>query len=87
MTAALAVMVSLTEDPSGPLIPQLCMALGAIGLLVSVAFSAQEARAVRASGFQTDPDATAYTTSSIYQASAGFFAVIVLISAALLFVH
>jgi hypothetical protein len=85
VTVALAVMISLPEDGAGPVIPQLCMALGAIGLLVSVAFSAQEARFVRASGPQTDADA--YTTSSIYHASAGFFAVIVLISAALLFVR
>ena len=87
VTAALAVLVSLPEDGGGPGIPQLCMGLGAIGLLVSVAFSAQEARAVRVSGLQTDPDAAAYTTSSIYHASAGFFALSVLISAALLFVR
>ena len=87
VTAALAVMISLPEDSSGPLIPQLCMALGAIGLVVSVAFSAQEVRARHAFGLQTDPDAAVYTTSSIYHASAGFFALIVLISAALLFVR
>ena len=87
VTAAFAVLVSLPDDGGGPVIPQTCVALGAIGLLVSIAFSAQEARAVRASGLQTDPDAAAYATSSIYHASTGFFAVIVLISAALLFVH
>ena len=87
VTAALAVLVSLPEDGGGPMIPQSCMALGAIGLLVSIALSAQEARAVRASGLQTHPDAAVYTTSGIYHASAGFFAIIVLISAALLFVH
>jgi hypothetical protein len=85
--AALAVLVSLPEDRGGPMIPQSCIALGVIGLLVSVAFSAQEARAFRASGLQTDPDAAAYTTSSIYKASAGFFALIVLISAGLLLVR
>ena len=47
VTAAFAVLVSLPEDGGGPVIPQLCMALGVIGLLVAVAFSAQEARAVR----------------------------------------
>ena len=87
MTAALAVLVSLPEDGGGPVIPQSCMALGVIGLLVSIAFSAQEARAVRASGLQTDQDTAVDTTSGIYHASAGFFAIIVLISAALLFVH
>jgi hypothetical protein len=87
VTAALAVLVSLPEDGGGPVVSSSCMALGAIGLLVSVAFAAPEARAARASGLQTDPEAAAYATSSIYHASAGFFAVIVLISAALLFVH
>jgi hypothetical protein len=86
-TAVLAVMVSLPEDGGGPVVPQLCIGLGAIGLLVSVAFSAQEARAGRASGLEADPDARAYATSSIYHASAGFFALIVLISAALLLVR
>jgi hypothetical protein len=86
-SAALAVLVSLPEGGGSSVIPQSCMALGAIGLLVSVAFSAQEARAIRGSGLQTDPDAAAYTTSSIYLASAGFFAFIVLISTGLLFVR
>ena len=87
VTAALAVLISLPEDGRGPVIPQSCMALGAIGLVVSVAFSAQEVRARRAFGLQTDPDTAVYTTSGIYHASAGFFALIVLISAALLFVR
>jgi|KBSSwiStaDraftv2_1062776.scaffolds.fasta_scaffold2214423_1 hypothetical protein len=87
VTAALAVLVSLAGDGGGPVVPQSCIALGAIGLLVSVALAAQEARAVRASGLETDPDAAVDTTSSIYHASAWFFAFIVLISAALLFVR
>ena len=87
LTATLAILVSLPEDRGGPVIPQLCMALGAIGLLVSVALSGHEVRARHASGLQTDPDAAVYTTSSIYLASAGFFALIVLISAALLLVR
>ena len=87
VTAALAVLVSLPADGGNPVIPQSCMALGAIGLLVSVTFSAQEARAVRASGLKADPDAAVYTTSSIYHASTGFFGLIVLISSALLFVR
>jgi hypothetical protein len=87
VTAALAVLISLPEDGAGPVIPQSCMALGVIGLLVAVAFSAREARAVRASGLQMDPDAAVYRPSSIYHASAWFFALIFLISAALLFVR
>lgn len=87
VTVALAVMISLPEASSGTLIPQLCVALGAIGLGVSVAFSAQEIRARRAPGLRTHPDDAVYTTSSIYIASAGFFAFIVLISAALLLVR
>ena len=87
VTAALAVLVSLPEDGGGPVISSSCMELGVIGLLVSVAFAAQETRAVRASGLQADPDAAVYTTSGIYHASAGFFAFVVAISAALLLVH
>src|SRR6476660_1301513 len=49
VTATLAVLVSLPDDGGGPAIPQLCIALGAIGLVVSVVFFAQEARALRAS--------------------------------------
>ena len=87
VTAALAVMVSLAEEAGGSVMPQLSMALGAIGLVVSVAFSAQEARARRAFGLQIDRDAAAYATSSIYHASAGFFAFIVAISAGLLLIR
>jgi hypothetical protein len=87
VTAALAVMISLPEDGGGPVIPQWCIALGAIGLLVSVAFSAQEVRARRESGLQDDPDAAVYTTSGIYHASAGFFAFVLVISAALLLIR
>jgi acyl-coenzyme A synthetase/AMP-(fatty) acid ligase len=87
LTAALAVMISLPEAEGGPIILQSCMALGAMGLLVSVAFSAHEVRARRASGPQPDSDAAEYTTSGIYHASAGFFAFVVVISAALLLVR
>lgn len=87
VTAALAVLVSLPDDGSVSAIPQSCIALGAIGLLVSIALSAQEIRAGRTSDLRADPDAAAYATASIYHASAGFFAVIVVISAALLLVR
>jgi hypothetical protein len=87
VTAALAVMVSFSEEAGGSVMPQVSMALGAIGLVVSVVFSAQEVRARRTLGLQIDRDAAAYTTSGIYQASAGFFAFIVVISAGLLLVR
>jgi hypothetical protein len=87
VTAALAVLISLPEDGGGPIILQSCIALGAMGVLVSVAFSAHEVRAGRASGLQAGPDRAMYTTSGIYHASAGFFAFVVMISAALLLVR
>jgi hypothetical protein len=87
VTAALAVMVALPESPSGSLVQVLSMAIGAIGIAVSIASYALEVRASRASGGGTDSDAAAYTTSSIYLASTGFFAFTVVISAALLLVR
>ena len=86
VTAALAVMVSL-PDPNGPLIPTLCMTLGAIGLVVSVAFYALELRAGRTFDIATDSDTASDTTSSIYLASTGFFAFTIVMASALLLVR
>ena len=87
VTAALAVLVALPEDSSGPLVPASCMALGAIGVAVSVAVYALEIRGRRDLGVETDSDAAVYTTSSIYLASIGFFAFTIAISAALLLIR
>ena len=87
VTAALAILVAVQEDAGGPVVTQVWIALGVIGLLVSVVFSAQEVRASHVSGLESDRDAAAYATSSIYKACAGFFALVVVISAALLLVR
>jgi hypothetical protein len=44
LTAALAVLFTALEGSTGPLIPAACMALGVMGLLVSVLFYALEVR-------------------------------------------
>lgn len=87
VTAALAVMVALPEDSSGPLVLALCMALGAIGVAVSIGVYALEIRGRHASDVETDSDAAAYTCASIYLASTGFFAFTIAISAALLLIR
>ena len=86
VTATLAVMVSLPEGSSSPLIPTLCIVLGAIGLVVSVAFYALEIRARRAFEITVDPDA-ADTTSSIYLASTGFFTFTIAMAGALILIR
>jgi hypothetical protein len=87
VTATLAVLVSLPEDSSGPLIPALCMALGSIGLVVSVAFYALEIRARRGFDIGIDSDGAADATSSIYLASIGFFAFTIAMAAALILIR
>ena len=42
VTAALAVLFTVPEGESGPLVPTVCMTLGIIGLAVSIAFYALE---------------------------------------------
>ncbi len=87
VTAALAVMVALPEDADGPVITGALIALGVIGLLVSVAFYAMDLRTGRDLGARTASDAAADTTSSIYLASAGFFVFTISMASALLLVH
>ena len=87
LTATLAVMVSLPEGSSSPLIPALCVALGAVGLVVSVAFYALEIRARRTFDPQIESDGAADAPASIYLASSGFFAFTIVMGLALLLVR
>jgi len=87
LTVALVVLFAVLDGSSGPLGAGACIALGAIGLVVSTAFYAQELRRHRTSGRDDGLDAAAYATSSIYQASIGFFGFAVVIATALLLVH
>ena len=88
LTVALAVLFSVLEASSGPLRPAASIALGVLGLVVSTAFYALEVRRHhphRRDGSLDQP--AAYATSSIYQASIGFFGFAILIAAALMLVH
>jgi len=87
MTASMAVMVALPEDAGGPVVTAGLIALGVIGLLVSVAFYAVDMGARRALDAGTAPVAATDTTSSIYLASAGFFVFTISMASALLLVH
>jgi hypothetical protein len=87
MTVSMAVMVALPEDAGGPVITAGLIALGVIGLLVSVAFHAVDIRSRRALDARTAPDATAVASSSIYMASAGLFVFTISMASALLLVH
>jgi hypothetical protein len=87
MTVSMAVMVALPEDAGGLVITAGLMALGVIGLLVSLAFYAVDIRSRRALDAGAAPDAAADTTSSIYLASAGFFVFTISMASALLLVH
>ena len=73
VTAALAVLFSLPEVGGGPLVPRRAWRSGSSGSWFR-SRSLRRKPGRRASGLQTDLDAAAYTTSSIYQASVGFFA-------------
>jgi len=84
VTAALAVLFSVPEGDSGPLVPAVCMTLGIIGLIVSIAFYALEVHRQRGSVRAARVDAPMYAASSIYQASIGFFGFAVVIGTALL---
>ena len=87
LTVALIVLFSVLDGSSGPLRAGACIALGAIGLVVSTAFYAQELRRHRAAGRDDGFDGQVYATSSIYQASIGFFAFAIVIATALLLVR
>jgi len=87
VTTALAVMVALPEDAGGPVVAGALIALGAIGLLVSVAFYAMDLRTGRALDARTASDAAGDTTTSIYLASAGFFVFTIAMASALLLVR
>jgi len=87
VTTALAVLVSMPDDAGGQTIAQLCLALTATGLAVSVATSAVEIRARRALDGQAPAAAVADATSSIYLASTGFFAFTVAVAVALILVR
>ncbi len=84
LTAALAVVFSVPEGSSGSLVPAVCVALGIIGLVVSIGFYGLDARRHQAVARETGFDGPAYATSSIYQASIGFFGFAVVIGTALL---
>jgi hypothetical protein len=87
LTATLAVLFSVLDGTSGPIRPVACMAVGVIGLVVSLVFYAMELRRSR----DLDPAATldvpTDATAGIYQASIGFFGFVVAIATALLLVH
>lgn len=87
VTAALAVLVSISEGSSGSLVPAASVALGVVGTIVSIAFYASEFRQDRSVSRETRIDGSTYTTSSIYQASIGFFAFGIISGAALLLVR
>jgi hypothetical protein len=87
LIAALAVLFSVPEGSSSPLMPAVCVVLGVIGLVVSMAFYALEVRRQQASGGGARFDGPTYATSSIYQASIGFFGFAVVIGTALLLVR
>ena len=84
VTAVLAVLFTVPEGESGPLVPTVCMTLGVIGLAVSIAFYALDLHRQHGSGRPARLDAPTDTAASIYQASIGFFGFAVAIGTALL---
>ncbi len=84
VTAVLAVLFTVPEGESGPLVPAVCMTLGVIGLAVSIAFYALDGHRQRGSGRSARIDAPTDTAASIYLASIGFFGFAVAIGTALL---
>ena len=84
VTAALALLFSLPEGESRPLVPAFCMTLGIIGFVVSLAFYALEVHRHRRSRPAPRFGAPTEAASSIYLASVGFFAFAVAIGMALL---
>ena len=87
LTVALVVLFAVLDGSSGPLRTGACIALGVIGIAVSTVFYVQELRWQHASGRDDGLDGSAYATSSIYQASVGFFGFAILIATALLLVR
>jgi hypothetical protein len=87
LTAALVVLFSVLEGSSDAIRPAACVALGAIGLVVSTAFYVMDLHRRHASREEAPFDQAIYATSSIYQASIAFFGFAVAISAALLLVR
>ena len=87
VTAALAVLVSVSEGSGGSLVAVASVGLGIVGMVVSIGFYAFELREDRAMSRETPFEGSTYTTASIYQASIGFFAFGILIGAALLLVR
>jgi hypothetical protein len=87
LTVALVVLFAVLDGSSGPLRAGTSIALGVIGLVVSMAFYAQELRRHRTTGREVGLDGPAYATSSIYQASIGFFGFAIVIATALLLVR
>jgi len=87
LTVALVVLFAVLDGSSGPLRAGACIALGVIGLVVSTAFYAKELHRHRTSVRDDGLDGAAYATSSIYQASIGFFGFAVVIATALLLVR
>jgi hypothetical protein len=82
--AVLAVIFTIPEGESGPLIPAVCMTLGVVGLAVSISFYALDGRRQGGSGRSARLDAETDTAASIYLASIGFFGFAVAIGTALL---
>lgn len=87
LTATLAVLSWDSEGSSGPLVPAVSMALGVIGVIVSIVFYALDVHRQRALGREGRFDGSTYATSSIYQASIGFFGLAIVITVALFLVR
>ncbi len=87
LTVALVILFSVLDGSSGSLRAGASIALGALGLVISTAFYAQELRRHHPSGRDAGLDGPAYATSSLYQASIGFFGFAVVIATALLLVR
>ena len=84
VTAVLAVIFTVPDVESGPLVPAVCMMLGVIGLAVSIAFFALDGHRQHGSSQSARIGAPTDTATSIYLASIGFFGFAVAIGTALL---
>jgi uncharacterized membrane protein YhaH (DUF805 family) len=84
MTAALAVLFALADGSSGSSIAGAALVLGVVGIAVSVAFYAVEARRWEAVGRVPEMVDINGAASSFYLAAVGFFGFTIAISGALL---
>ena len=84
MTTALAMLFNVADGSSGPSISSWALALGVVGLVVSVTFFVVEARRQESLPRLPTVVHTTDAVSSLYLASIGFFTFTISISAALL---